>query len=57
MKRGGSNRNPEHGHFYCMCVIVPGLRVPAKLFRGYNRGNLCLSFQAHILAPMKLPGR
>jgi len=44
--------------FYGMCVIVPGSpRVPAKLSRGYNRRNLCLSFQARILAPMKLPGR
>ena len=34
-----------------------GLPVRAKLSWGYNRGNLCLSFQAHILAPMKLPGR
>jgi hypothetical protein len=33
-----------------------GLPVRAKLSWGYNRGNLCLSFQAHILAPMKLPG-
>ena len=33
----GSNRNGQYGPF----------------FRGYNRGNLCLSLQAHILAHMK----
>jgi len=33
-----------------------GLPVRAKLSWGYNRGNLCLSFQAHIL-PYEITGR
>lgn len=35
-------------------VIVPGrLACTYEAARGYNRANLCLSLQAHILAPTK----
>jgi hypothetical protein len=46
----------EYGSFYGMCVMVPNrLAGTCEAVAGYNRANLCLSLQAHILALMKLP--
>src|SRR5271154_312001 len=36
---------------------LEGWKHAMEASRGYNRANLCLSFQARILAPMKLPAR